>query len=110
LEQFAGEITAIADEMQPERIHIVYCDTAVQAVEEFGASEAIRLTPKGGGGTDFVPPFRWVAEQGLLPKAFLYLTDLCCHSFPEPPDYPVLWVTDSARTAPFGETLRIAVD
>jgi hypothetical protein len=33
---------------------------------------------------------------------------MCCHSFPEPPDYPVPWVTDSQQVAPFGETLRIA--
>jgi hypothetical protein len=33
---------------------------------------------------------------------------MCCHSFPEPPAYPVLWGTDSQQVAPFGETLRIA--
>lgn len=55
-------------------------------MEEFGPSEAIELSPKGGGGTDFVPPFRWVEENGIFPQCLIYLTDLCCHSFPEPPD------------------------
>jgi predicted metal-dependent peptidase len=110
LEQFAGEITAISDEAKPERIHVVYCDAAVQSIEEFGPSEPIRLSPKGGGGTDFRPPFLWVEEEGIQPKCFIYLTDLCCNSFPEPPEYPVLWVTDSRTTAPFGETLRICAD
>lgn len=110
LEQFAGEITAITREAQPELIRVVYCDAAVQAVEEFGPSEAINLSPKGGGGTDFVPPFRWVEENGIEPKCLIYLTDLCCNSFPVPPDYPVLWVTDSHRTAPFGETVEIRTD
>ena len=107
LEQFAGEISAISEEAQPELIRVVYCDAAVQAVEEFGPSEPIKLSPKGGGGTNFVPPFSWVEESGILPKCLIYLTDLCCNRFPEPPDYPVLWVTDSNKTAPFGETLRI---
>ncbi|MGA2000215.1 MAG: VWA-like domain-containing protein [Terriglobales bacterium] len=107
LEQFAGEITAISDEARPERIHVVYCDAAVQSTEEFGPSEPIKLSPKGGGGTDFRPPFQWIEEEGIRPKCLIYLTDLCCASFPEPPEYPVLWVTDSRRTAPFGETLRI---
>jgi predicted metal-dependent peptidase len=107
LEQFAGEITAISDDVQPELIHVVYCDAAVQGVEEFGPSEPIKLSPKGGGGTDFKPPFRWVEEQGLQPKCLIYLTDLCCRSFPDPPEYPVLWVTDSGKTAPFGDTLRV---
>ena len=108
LEQFAGEITAINQDAQPELVRVVYCDAAVQDVEEFNPSEPIKLSPKGGGGTDFVPPFRWVEENGILPHCLIYLTDLCCHSFPEPPDYPVLWVTDSQQVEPFGETLRIA--
>ena len=49
LEQFAGEITAIAHEAQPESIHVVYCDAAVQSTQEFAASDPIRLEPKGGG-------------------------------------------------------------
>lgn len=110
LEQFAAEISAIADEVLPEAIHVVYCDAAVQGVQQFGPSEPIRLEPKGGGGTDFRPVFDWVSENGIAPACFIYLTDLCCDSFPDVPDYPVLWVTDSRRTAPFGETIRIAAE
>ena len=109
LAQFAGEINAITNDVQPESIRVIYCDAAVQAAEEFGAAEPIKLSPRGGGGTDFVPPFRWVEENGVEPKCLVYLTDLCCNSFPEPPDYPVLWVTDSHKMAPFGETLRMSV-
>ena len=110
LEQFAAEISAISEEAQPERIHVVYCDAAVQSTEQFGPSEPITLSPKGGGGTDFRPPFQWTEREGIQPKCLIYLTDLCCNSFPEAPEYPVLWVTDSRRIAPFGETLRIGAD
>lgn len=110
LEQFAGEISAIADEAKPEAIHVVYCDAAVQAAQEFGPSEPIHLEPKGGGGTDFRPVFDWVEANHIAPVCLIYLTDLCCHSYPPVPEYPVLWVTDSRRTAPFGETLRISLD
>jgi predicted metal-dependent peptidase len=110
LEQFAGEISSICEESQPESVHIIYCDAAVQAVQEFGPSEPIQLEPKGGGGTDFRPVFLWVEENGIDPACLIYLTDLFCHSYPSPPQYPVLWVTDSRRTAPLGETLRISVD
>lgn len=108
LEQFAGEISAIADEAQPEAIHVVYCDAAVEASQEFQPSEPIHLEPKGGGGTDFRPAFEWVKERQIEPVCLVYLTDLCCHSYPDPPDYPVLWVTHSRRTAQFGETLQIS--
>lgn len=108
LEQFAGEISAIAEEARPESIHVIYCDAAVQGSEEFRESEPIKLEPKGGGGTNFCPAFEWVAERAIDPVCLIYLTDLCCYLYPEcPPGYPVLWVTNSRRVAPFGETVRI---
>jgi len=110
LEQFAGEISAISEETLPEAIHVVYCDAAVQSWQEFMASEPVRLELKGGGGTDFRPVFDWVDKNGVEPVCLIYLTDLCCDSFPEAPHYPVLWVTDSRRTAPLGETIRITVE
>ena len=110
LEQFAGEISAISDEAQPETIHVVYCDAAIQAVQGFGPSDPIHLEPKGGGGTDFCPVFAWVEENQVAPACLIYLTDLCCQSYPNPPDYPVLWVTDSRGIAPFGETVQISVE
>jgi len=110
LEQFASEIAAISDEAQPEAIHVVYCDTAVQSAQEFQSGEPIHLDPRGGGGTDFRPVFAWVEENRLTPVCLIYLTDLCCHSYPEPPGYPVLWATDSRRTAPFGETVQISLE
>jgi predicted metal-dependent peptidase len=110
LQQFAGEISAISGEAQPEVIHVVYCDAVVQSAQEFRPSEPVQLEPKGGGGTDFCPVFEWVTERDLAPACLIYLTDLCCHSYPDPPEYPVLWVTDSRRTAPFGETIRIGLE
>ncbi len=111
LQQFADEIAAIADQSQPEVIHVVFCDAAVQAMQEFSSSETITLKPKGSGGTDFRPVFEWVEENDVRPVCLIYLTDLCCSGYPDsPPEYPVLWVTDSHRVAPFGETLSILAD
>jgi predicted metal-dependent peptidase len=111
LNQFAGEISAISDQAQPELIYVVYCDAAVSSTQEFGPSEPITLQPQGGGGTDFRPVFEWVENNEVEPVCLLYLTDLCCHEYPVcPPAYPVLWVTDSRRRAPFGETVKISVE
>lgn len=38
LEQFSGEINAIADKVQPESVHVIYCDVAVQSEDEFARS------------------------------------------------------------------------
>ncbi len=110
LDQFAGEISAISDEAKPEAIHVVYCDAAVQSSQEFQPSEPIHLEPKGGGGTDFCPVFEWIEENRIAAACLIYLTDLCCHSYPDPPDYPVLWATNSRKTAPFGETVQISLE
>ena len=110
LKQFAGEITAISDQAKPEAIYVVYCDAEVNGTQEFGPSEPVVLEPKGGGGTDFRPVFQWVEANSLSPLCLIYLTDLYCYDYPSPPSYPVLWVTDSRRIAPFGETVKITVD
>ena len=111
LQQFADEIAAIADQSQPEVIHVVFCDAAVQRIQEFSSSETITLKPKGSGGTNFRPVFEWVEQSDIRPVCLIYLTDLVCNKYPDsPPEYPVLWVTDSRRVAPFGETLPILAD
>ena len=111
LDQFAGEISAISDQAQPEGIYVVYCDEAVTGTQEFGPSEPIQLEPRGGEGTDFRPVFQWVEDNSVEPACLIYLTDLDCTRYPAvPPDYPVLWVTSSRRTAPFGETAKIIAD
>ncbi len=111
LQEFADEISAISDQAQPELIHVVYCDASVSGAQEFGPSEPIVLEPKGGGGTDFRPVFEWVEQHDVVPACLIYLTDLCCKKYPTPPpSYPVLWVTNSRTTAPFGETVKIIAD
>jgi len=108
LSAFSAEIAAICRECNPERVYVVYCDAAVACVEEFAAGDDVRLTPHGGGGTDFRPPFAWVEQQGIDPQCLIYLTDLCCDSYPKEPHYPAMWVSTYARmAAPWGETLYL---
>jgi predicted metal-dependent peptidase len=108
LAQFTAEITAIAEDVQPERVVVIYADAVVQGVEEFEPGDPIKLTPRGGGGTRFEPVFDAVRERYDDPACVIYLTDLA-GSFPDAePDVPVLWaVTGKRRAAPFGEVVPI---
>lgn len=110
LNQFAAEFNDILSTVRPNAIHVVYCDTRVQHVEEFDPFDyPVTLDAKGGGGTDFRPPFTWVDEQGITPKCLLYFTDLYCNSFPKEPDYPTMWIVKDRQdkpTAPFGDTIH----
>jgi predicted metal-dependent peptidase len=111
INQFIREINAIVDEMQPERVHVVYCDFDISKIDVFERGETVTFTPVGGGGTDFCPVFEWVQNEGITPACLVYLTDMG-GIFPETaPDYPVLWGdTMGTIKAPWGETTRICIN
>lgn len=106
--QFAKEISAIVEEVQPECVHVVYCDAEIQGVDVFERGEPVVVSPKGFGGTDFRPVFEWIANEGITPSCLVYLTDMA-GVFPETaPDYPVLWGdTLGMIPAPWGDTIQI---
>ncbi len=107
LSRFSAEVNAIAAETRPEMVRVLYCDAAIQRVDEFAAGEQIELNPAGGGGTDFRPVFTYLEEHQIEPRCLIFLTDLA-GSFPDDiPSYPVIWAATSERTAPFGETVAI---
>jgi predicted metal-dependent peptidase len=101
--QFAAEIASIRDELCPSRINVFYFDSQVSHTESYGPDDTLDIKPHGGGGTAFSPVFRKIDDLGIEPVACVFLTDLCCDDFGPAPDYPVLWVSTDAGTAPFGE-------
>jgi predicted metal-dependent peptidase len=102
---FEAEIRSILAGQQPRLVHVLYFDTEVQKYETFRAGQRVKLTPVGGGGTDFRPCFSWLADQGIQPQTMVFLTDLC-GTFPEKvPPYPVLWASTDPRQAPFGQVI-----
>jgi len=107
LSQFAAEIRKVKDDLLPERIHVVYFDSKVCHVDTFEQHDDLTIQPHGGGGTDFAPVFAEILQRGWNPVAVVFLTDLCCHSFGDQPDAPVLWVTTEPGTAPFGEIVKM---
>ncbi|AVO43483.1 DUF2201 family putative metallopeptidase [Simplicispira suum] len=106
--QFTNEINAIVDEVQPQAVHVIYCDAKIQGVDVFEKGEPITIVPKGFGGTDFRPVFKWIEEQDLTPSCLVYLTDMAGRFPAVEPDYPVLWGdTNGDYPAPWGETVRV---
>lgn len=106
LDQFASELSEILEHYDTN-IDVLYCDAHLAGHEAFTQQDIpLELHPKGGGGTDFRPPFGWVDQQGIDPACFVYLTDLQCNRYPDAPGYPVLWVaTDKGKQPPFGEVV-----
>jgi predicted metal-dependent peptidase len=107
LKQYWGEVCAIFEDCNPEELIVMYCDAAVAGMDRFTFGETPVLKPRGGGGTDFRPPFTKVNKESLNPQCAVYLTD-GYGTFPEKePPYPVLWVITSDVKSPHGETLPL---
>lgn len=90
-------------------IPVIYCDSIVQKVEHLTSSD--KPSPKGGGGTDFRPPFDYIEKNLNTPAAIVYITDGECDSFPENPGYPVLWAlfkNNPSFQPPFGDVVYIS--
>ena len=101
-------------ELQPEEVSVMQVDTILQDVSEYTLSELPEeIDLMGRGGTDFRPGFAWLEEEGKQPGICLYLTDMECSSYPDEPDYNVIWVNwgdipDECYQEPWGE--RIDMD
>lgn len=110
----APEVNALFIEHQPEKLTVIYCDTAVRGVQTFipGEDFEVVLEPKGNGGTRFNPAFKWIEENcDTPPDVVIFYTDLenGAEVLKEPEEYPVLWMTSdkTRRKAPFGRTIRV---
>lgn len=107
LNAFGAEIKGIMEDVRPSLTHLLYCDAEVSAHYRLEADDTPVFKCHGGGGTDFRPPFDKLAEEDIVPKCLVYLTDLQGPHGKEPP-YPVLWVSvTESLVAPWGETLYI---
>lgn len=108
LNAFGGEIKAIVQGARPSKTHVIYCDSSVNHVDEFGPNDDLKFEMHGGGGTDFRPPFAYVEEKAIKPVCLVYLTDLW-GPYGDAPEYPVMWVCTTDKVCSWGETVPIEV-
>jgi predicted metal-dependent peptidase len=107
-----GELRGIWQTMRPEKIWSVFCDAEVASVDELDPDGDFEVHPKGGGGTDFRPVFKWIRENMEQdPTALVFFTDGYGTHEPEEPPYPVIWllIPGSAEDAtfPYGRIIRM---
>tara|TARA_Y100000310_G_scaffold345399_1_gene464471 strand:+ start:1205 stop:2467 length:1263 start_codon:yes stop_codon:yes gene_type:complete len=106
-----GEVCGVMREYErdgvDQSIKVLWADTEVHEQDVTDPSE---FKPKGRGGTEYEPVFDHIKENGLNPKAVVYLTDGYCDDFDYDPGCPVLWgLTKKLRSfkPPFGEVMVI---
>ena len=123
LNVYATEIQAMAESCGIDTIRVCYCDTTVRKNSEgewwdvYNLSEGdeLSLVARGGGGTDFNPPFNLLNDYSddlENVQAFIYFTDGWGEVKAEvEPDVPVIWcITENSSYAdriPFGEKVFV---
>lgn len=109
LEALAAEIDGIAAVAEPERLIHISCDAEINHVAEFSQGEPFKMVSKGGGGTDFRPPFAYLEKEGITPACLIYLTDGYGPFPQDPAPYPVLWAMTTDEVPPWGEYVRVEI-
>lgn len=113
LPQFFSELTSLLNTFGDYELTVIQCDCEIQNVEKFDAYNQFHSPDWktfGHGGTDFRPPFIYVAEHPEIePSCLIYITDGCGPAPDNPPPYPVLWILtgDGEKPAPWGRELRL---
>lgn len=110
IDAFAAELNAIKQDMQPERMHVIYFHHEVSKCDVFEKDEDLVVKPNGTGGTAFSPIFKYIDAHGIEPECCVVLTDLYCSDFGDHPGYPVLWVSTHADKAPWGDVVMMKDD
>lgn len=107
---FSAEVSAIHEDLRPEKIVLGHFSGQVGVVEEFGPDDPFQLVRRTNGGTDFRPVIAHAESLTPTPVCTVVLTDLE-GPFPEhSSSIPTLWVSVNKRkTAPWGDTLYIEV-
>lgn len=113
LAEFLSEVKAIAEEVRPQKVDLLYWDTRVAGHEEYDMHTLPNIVsstqPKGGGGTDPTCMISYMKEKNIKPEAIIILTDGYINSWGNEWNAPVLWtiVRNKTTTAPVGKTIHV---
>lgn len=105
LEQFASEIQAVADQVRPENIRVVWADTRVASEDVFEDGDTLKFNPQGGGGTDMRVPLEYVEKYE--PHVVILLTDGYTPWPSAEPPYPLIVCCNTDTDVPVGQVIRI---
>lgn len=112
LAQFLSEVVAIAEQVNPEKVDLIYWDAAVAGHEVYNSGTLSTLVnstkPKGGGGTDPTCVPAYLDKHGIKPECVIMLTDGYVGRWGDW-DFPVLWAICGGNkcTAPVGKTIHV---
>lgn len=114
LRNFLSEVKGIAEEVNPEKVDLLYWDTSVAAHEEYSDSDVSNIItstkPAGGGGTSPSCITDYLKEKRIEPECCIVLTDgYVGDDWGGDWPSPVLWVIvgDNNVMAEKGKTVHV---
>jgi len=114
LAEFLSEVKAIAEDVNPEVVDLLYWDCDVAAHEVYEGSEVSNIVsstkPKGGGGTSPSCVSTYLKEKGIKPECIIVLTDgYVGNDWGSDWTAEVLWciVGGNDEVAPNGKTVHV---
>jgi predicted metal-dependent peptidase len=114
--RFLTEVKGIAEGVHPEKIDLIYWDSAVaghETYDEFDMPNLVNSTkPRGGGGTDPRAMMRYLKDERIQPECIIMLTDGEIYDWGNEWEAPIMWVIcnryrSGSITAPVGKTVQI---
>lgn len=103
--KYMAEAGAIAEDVHPERIRIIWCDAKVKGEQVFEDGDPIVAKPVGGGGTDMCEALTY-AEQ-YDPEAVVLFTDGYTPWPDVEPPFPLITCCTTDAPVPVGLDVRI---
>lgn len=105
LQMFASEIQAVADQVHPEHIRLIWADTQVAGEKVFEKGEPLVFDVQGGGGTDMRVPLKYVEQYE--PEVVILLTDGWTPWPKVEPPFPLIVCCSTEVSVPVGTVIRI---
>jgi predicted metal-dependent peptidase len=110
LESFMAEVDALKGQVRAH-LTLLACDAdlAPEGPWEFEPWQELRLPRqlRGGGGTSFVPVFRFVHARERQPDLLIYFTDAEGEFPPREPPFPVIWLVKGRARVPWGQRVQL---
>jgi len=114
LAEFLSEVKGIAEEVNPEKVDLLYWGTSVEGHEEYNDADVANIVsstkPIGGGGTAPSCISAYIAEKRIEPECIIVLTDgYVGDDWGSEWTAPLLWVITGGNKvmAAHGKTIHV---